>query len=110
MVAEEPVVIAGRAPFYGVRHATKGPSPRAATVAHTLSHNGRGGGVVGPLPQERSHTWRAENGGDRSPWWAAHEARRRGTRRCCPSPAARCSSSASPRDGWRKRWCGEALR
>src|SRR5262249_22130568 len=25
MVAEEPVVIAGGAPFYGVRHATKGP-------------------------------------------------------------------------------------
>src|SRR5215471_10217762 len=29
MVAEEPVVIAGGAPFYGVRHATKGPDPSA---------------------------------------------------------------------------------
>ena len=46
MVAEEPVVIVGRDPLYGVRHATKGPAGCAAPVAHTLSHNGRGAGVV----------------------------------------------------------------
>src|SRR5215472_5629867 len=96
MVAEEPVVIAGRPPLYGVRHATKAPARRAAASAHTLAHNGWGAGVVLRSLRLRSHTWRVENGGDRSRWWAEHGVRWRGTRHSCPTPAARRSCSEWP--------------